>query len=115
MKFDELKQFLTTSLEDLKAADIVTIDVRNKTSLTDMMVICTGNSSRHVKSLAKNLADTAKAAGIRPLGMDGESEGEWILLDLGDAMVHILQFNTRQLYQLEELWDASTKARKNEK
>lgn len=105
MKFNELKKFLKENLEDLKAIDIVLLDVRSITSITDIMVICTGNSSRHVNSLASNLAQKAKAAGIRPLGIEGEKEGDWVLLDLGDAIIHIMQFSTREFYQLEKLWD----------
>lgn len=115
MKYDELKQFITTTLEDLKATDIVVLDVRAKTPLTDMMVICTGNSSRHVKSLASNLAEKAKSVGVRPLCTSGENEAEWVLLDLGDAMVHVMQFKTREMYQLEELWETTLKAKKKEK
>lgn len=104
MNFEELNEFIKASLDDLKATDIVTFDVRSRTSITDMMIVCTGNSSRHVKSIANNLADKARKAGLRPLGIEGESEGEWVLVDFGDAIVHIMQFNTRELYQLELLW-----------
>ncbi|NNM59152.1 MAG: ribosome silencing factor [Legionellales bacterium] len=104
MEFEDLKKFITSTLDDLKATDIVSFDVRKRTSITDMMIICTGNSSRHVKSIANNLAEKAKAAGLRPLGIEGESEAEWVLVDFGDAIVHVMQFNTRQLYQLELLW-----------
>lgn len=85
----------------MKAMDIVTLDVRDKSSITDFMVLCTGNSKRHVSSIAEHVADEARAANIHTLGM----EGEWVVLDLGDVMLHIMQEEQRQLYQLEKLWN----------
>ncbi|MFN7097829.1 MAG: ribosome silencing factor [Gammaproteobacteria bacterium] len=105
MQLNELKKFIVHNLEDLKAIDIVVLDVRSLTSITDLMVICTGNSSRHVKSIANNLAEKAKSHGLRPLSISGEEDAEWVLLDLGDVIVHVMQFKTRELYQLEQLWN----------
>lgn len=89
----------------MKALDIVTIDVRNKSSITDFMVLCTGTSKRHVSSIADYVSDKVQQIDIEPLGMEGENEGEWVVLDLGDVMLHIMQDDQRQLYQLEKLWN----------
>lgn len=92
------------ALEDLKGVDILAIDVRKLTTITDTMIICSGTSDRHVKSLAKNLENTAKAAGFRPLGLGGADTGEWALVDLGDVLIHVMQPKIRELYNLEQLW-----------
>lgn len=98
------------ALEELKARETRKIDVRSLTPLTDWMLICTGTSSRHVKSLADNLVLKAKQAGHQPKGVEGLDEGEWVLVDLGGVVVHIMQAQTRAFYQLEKLWtgDEST-------
>lgn len=101
---DDLKAFLADKASDMKAENIVTIDVIGKSSVTDYMVICTGNSKRHVSSIADNVATEAKNAGLTPLGVDGEVEGEWVVLDMGNVMVHVMQQEHRELYQLEKLW-----------
>lgn len=101
----ELQDFVTDKADDMKATDIVTLDVRGKSSITDFMVLCTGNSKRHVSSIAEHVSDEAEAANVPTLGMEGENEGEWVVLDLGDVMLHIMQEEQRQLYQLEKLWN----------
>jgi ribosome-associated protein len=101
---DDLKAFLADKASDMKAENIVTIDVIGKSSVTDYMVICTGNSKRHVSSIADNVATEAKNAGLTPLGVDGEVEGEWVVLDMGNVIVHVMQQEHRELYQLEKLW-----------
>lgn len=92
------------ALDDLKAKDVVSLDVRPMTSLADVMVIASGTSSRHVKSLADNVVEKIKEAGFRPLGMEGERDGEWILIDLAGVIVHVMLPATRAFYDLERLW-----------
>ena len=93
-----------TALEDLKAGNVISINVSKVSSVTDYMVIASGTSSQHVKSIANNLRVDAKQAGIAILGFEGEANGEWILADLGDVVVHIMQPEVREYYQLEKLW-----------
>lgn len=99
-----LKDFLADKVDEMKALSIVTLDVRGKSSVTDYMIICTGTSNRHVISIADHIAVESKKAGIDPLGMDGEKEGEWVVVDMGSTMVHVMQEEQRELYQLEKLW-----------
>jgi len=105
MQADELKQLVITTIEDLKGEDIRELDVKDKTSVTDIMIIASGTSSRHVKSIANNVAVEAKKAGAKPMGMEGEEQGEWVLVDLGDIVVHIMQPHIREFYDLEKLWE----------
>jgi ribosome-associated protein len=104
MKIDDLRALVQQALEDLKAIDIEQFDVREKTSVTDYLYIATGTSSRHVKSIADNVLAEARKAGAKPLGIEGENEGEWVLVDLGDVVVHVMQPQTREFYDLESLW-----------
>jgi len=105
MKTEELTTLVVDALEDLKAVDLHVIDVRDKTSITDVMVIATGTSNRHVKSLGGNVVLRAKKAGQQPLGEEGMDAGEWVLIDLGDVVVHVMQPEVRDFYQLEKLWE----------
>jgi ribosome-associated protein len=99
-----LQQSVDRALEDLKAKDVRTLDVRGKTSVTDFMVIASGTSSRHVKSIADEVIRQAKDIGQPPLGVEGEREGEWVLVDLGDVVVHVMLPRVREFYGLERLW-----------
>ena len=105
MNVDELTQLAVDALDDLKAVDVRVIDVRGKSNVTDVMVVATGTSARHVKSLAENVVDKMKETGERPLGIEGEDVGEWVLVDLADVVVHVLLADMRDFYQLEKLWE----------
>lgn len=111
MQNEQLVKVAVAALEDMKAADITTIDVRGKTSVTDFMVIASGTSSRHVKSMANEVLDKVKEQGVRPIGSEGLDGGEWALLDLGDVVVHVMQVATRQFYDLERLWQGAEQSR----
>ncbi|WP_273392539.1 ribosome silencing factor [Actinobacillus porcinus] len=99
-----LTEFLIEKLDDLKATDIQLIDVRGKSSITDNMIICTGTSSRNVSSLAQKLIDESKQAGIESFGEEGKATADWVVVDFGQAIVHIMQQESREMYQLEKLW-----------
>jgi ribosome silencing factor RsfS/YbeB/iojap len=96
---------VVAALEDMKAQNVTVLDVRGLTDVTDVVVIASGTSDRHVKSLAGNVYEKAKAGGFRPIGMEGEQEGEWVLVDLQDAIVHVMLPRVREFYGLEKLWD----------
>ncbi|MDX1318823.1 MAG: ribosome silencing factor [Oceanospirillum sp.] len=104
MQTEQLKQLVIDSLEEMKGNDIVVIDVTGNTSVTDFMIIASGTSNRHVASLANNVVVTVKENGVRPLGVEGQAGSEWVLVDLGDVVVHVMQPATRQFYDLERLW-----------
>lgn len=104
MQLDELKKLVITSIEDLKGENIVELDVKDKTSVTDMMIIVSGTSNRHVRSIANNIMLDAKQAGHKPFGIEGEEQAEWVLVDLGDIVVHVMQPHVREFYDLEKLW-----------
>jgi ribosome-associated protein len=103
-KFEALRQLILTAIDDMKGENVLELDVIGKTSVTDKMIIVSGTSSRHVKSIASNIAAEAKKAGNKPLGMEGGDQGEWVLVDLGDIVVHVMQPQVRQFYDLEKLW-----------
>ncbi len=111
MQTDELKKIALQALEDLKGLNIEEFDVREMTSVTDFMVIASGSSDRHVKSLADAVVTACRKAGVRPLGVEGEREGEWVLVDLGDVVVHVMQPRTREFYALEKLWSVTEQSR----
>ena len=99
-----LQDFVVDKIDDLKGQDIIAIDVKGKSSITDCMVICTGTSSRHVMSIADHVVQESRAAGLLPMGVEGENTGDWIVVDLGDVIVHVMQEESRRLYELEKLW-----------
>ena len=101
---DQLRGIVLNALDDLKARDVTAIDVRGKSSVADLMVVASGTSSRHVKSLADEVVRKAKLAGIPPIGVEGQREAEWVLVDLGDVIVHVMLPRTREFYGLERLW-----------
>ncbi|WP_147172377.1 ribosome silencing factor [Pseudomonas sp. SJZ079] len=111
MLSEDLVKLAIAALEDIKAQDITTIDVREKTSITDFMVIASGTSSRHVKSLVDNVLEKVKEKGVRPIGSEGLDTGEWALLDLGDIVVHVMLPTARQFYDLERLWQGAEQSR----
>ena len=99
-----LRQLVLAALEDLKAKDVTEVNVRGKSSVTDLMVVASGTSSRHVKSIADEVVKKAKQAGLPPIGVEGQREAEWVLVDLGDVIVHVMLPRTREFYGLERLW-----------
>ena len=105
-----LKKSVITILEDNKAEDIISIDVKNKTSVTDNMIIVSGRSLRHVKSIADNLIKELKREKIKPIGIEGYTKSEWILLDYGDLLIHVMHPEKRSFYSLEKLWDENLEA-----
>lgn len=104
MNSEQLRDLAVEALEDIKGIDIKVFNVMNKSSVTDIMVFASGNTSRQVKALANSVADKAKKADMRPIGIEGDETGEWVLVDLGDVVVHIMQPSIREFYNLEKLW-----------
>ena len=105
MQTNQLTKLVIAALEDMKGINIELIDVAPLTTLAEHMVICTGNSNRHVKALADSVMEKAREAGVRPLTAQGLEQGEWALVDLNGTIVHVLQASARATYQLEKLWD----------
>lgn len=112
MRLDKLVRTAVAALEDIKGRDIVVLDVRRMTSLFDRIIIASADSTRQSKALSTNLQEKLKAAGARIHGVEGERAGEWILVDLGRVVVHIMLPATRRYYNLEELWTAPRRARR---
>ncbi|MEX2487965.1 MAG: ribosome silencing factor [Pseudomonadales bacterium] len=109
----ELKQVVLNALEDLKGQDITCIDVSDQTEITDFMIIATGTSSRHVKSLVERVAEASSGRESKPLGIEGAEQGEWVLIDLADVVVHVMLPDVREFYDLERLWTLGPRARKS--
>lgn len=106
-----LREIVTTALEDMKAVNVRVLDVRGLTDIADTMVIASGNSDRHVRSIAERVVQKAKAAGFRPLGIEGARDGEWVLVDLQDLIVHVMLPRVREFYGLEWLWEGGAEER----
>lgn len=111
MQLETMKQAVVDALEDIKATDITVLDVSKLTSITSIMIIATASSTRQAKSLAHNVQVKLKELGIEATGVEGEREGEWVLVDLGDIIVHVMLQNTRDYYNLEQLWGAAESRR----
>ena len=106
MTLDELTNLATEAIDDLKGRDMRQLEVADLTSVTDRMVLVTGTSNRHVKSIANAVIMATKHAGRMPLGIEGMDQAEWVLVDLGDVVVHVMTAQSRAFYQLEKLWSA---------
>ncbi|MCC5888271.1 MAG: ribosome silencing factor [Gammaproteobacteria bacterium] len=107
MTSDDLQGLVMDALDDLKGQNVLALDVSGSSSVTDWMVIASGTSGRHVKSLVDRLIERVKAQGVVPIGVEGQATLEWVLVDLGDVVVHVMQKETRTFYDLERLWRTS--------
>ncbi|MBS0369343.1 MAG: ribosome silencing factor [Proteobacteria bacterium] len=107
MEITQFEQLVVSALEDIKGKDIQVIDTTRLTSLFDRVIIASGDSNRQTRSLARNVADKAREAGLKVVSVEGEDSGEWVLVDLGDIVVHVMQPAVRAYYNLEELWSAT--------
>lgn len=113
VSLEQLRSTIVDALEEIKAKDIVILDVRNLTAMTDTMIIASADSVRQTKALADNVVEKVRGLGKKPVGTEGEQTGEWILLDFGDVIVHVMQPAVRQYYDLEGLWGAVERQRKS--
>lgn len=104
LQTEALKAFVIEKLEDMKGRDIISLSIGEKASFADYMIICSGNSNRHIKSIAQSVAMECRAEGIEPRGIEGNDVGEWALVDLGDIIVHVMTNEQRDKYNLEQLW-----------
>jgi len=107
MNSKQLSDLVVQALEEVKAKDIVKLDVRNLTTVTDYMIVASGTSNRHVKALADAVSDKSRKAGHKPAGIEGAAGSEWVLLDLQDTLVHVMLPRVREFYNLEKLWSLS--------
>jgi ribosome-associated protein len=103
-----LQTIVTVALDDMKAVNVKVLDVRGLTDIADTIIIASGNSDRHVRSIADRVVENCKAAGFRPLGKEGARDGEWVLVDLQDIVVHVMLPRVREFYSLERLWESDS-------
>lgn len=108
---DAVVKVVEGALDEMKAVNVKVLDVHKLTDIADTMIIASGNSDRHVRSIAERIVEHAKSAGLRPMGVEGERDGEWVLVDLQDVIVHIMLPRVREFYRLESLWDVSAARR----
>jgi ribosome-associated protein len=108
----ETLQHVLTSLDDMKAEDTVTIDLTGKTSIADVMVVTSGRSNRHVASIADNAIESLEKAGVKDLRVEGKRNGDWVLIDAGDVIVHVFRPEVRAFYDLEKMWAGAARGRK---
>jgi len=110
MQTETLRQHIVHALEDAKGQDIRILDVRGITDFTDYMIIASGTSSRHVQTLADKVRSQLRDLGVRPVGSEGESTGDWVLIDFGDVVVHVMRPQVRDFYNLEKLWGSGSRS-----
>jgi len=106
---DKLVRLILDTLDDMKAERVTNLDVRHLTTVTDNMIVASGRSDRHVRAIADALLERCEEAGIEPLGVEGQEAGEWVLVDLADAIVHVMLPRVREFYSIENLWDISAR------
>lgn len=111
MQSNELKDLVIQALEDVKGQEIVCMDVREQTDIADFMIVASGSSNRQVKALVNNVVEVAKKSDVMPLGVEGQEQGEWILVDLTDVIVHVMLPKVREYYDLERLWSMTPSMR----
>ncbi len=104
MQTDQLIKLVHSALEDMKARDVATLNVTGKSSVTDYMVVASGTSKRHVMSVAQDVIEKVKEQGVQPVGVEGQAVGDWVLVDLGDVVVHVMMPDARSFYDIERLW-----------
>lgn len=113
MNTETLQKLVTEALEEVKVRDLTVLDVREKSSVTDVMLVGSGTSNRHLQALVQNVDDRLSESGVEPLGKDGGPQSDWVLLDYGDVIVHVMLPETRQFYDLEQLWSGASPASAN--
>ncbi|MFC3852420.1 ribosome silencing factor [Salinispirillum marinum] len=108
MNTEQKQAIITQALDDVKAQNLIALDVRDKTSVTDIMLVASGTSTRHLQALVSNVDEEMSKLGIEPLGREGEGGSDWVLIDYGDVVVHVMLPETRALYDLEQLWSGAS-------